>query len=93
MRGGNCSENHRETKEHIKLDYEPDETLITNSRWETYNWEYKEWEKIENEVFAKEIWFSQFKNINNQFEYRIIFDWILKTEKIETEKYIKSFGK
>ena len=53
--------------------------------------QHKEWNKIENEVFAKEIWFTKFKEINKSFEYRIVFDWNTPSEKLNTEKYIKSF--
>ncbi len=52
---------------------------------------YKDWDKISNEVFAKEIWFVEFNKINKEFEYKIIFDWALKSEKIWLDKYIKSF--
>ncbi|MBS8122028.1 DEAD/DEAH box helicase family protein [Candidatus Vampirococcus lugosii] len=51
---------------------------------------YKNGEKITNEVFAKEIGFMKFKQINKDFEYRIVFDGNTPSEKLNTEKYIKN---
>ena len=52
---------------------------------------YRDGGKIENEIFAKEIWFTKFREINKSFEYRIVFDWNTPSEKLNTEKYIKDF--
>jgi type III restriction enzyme len=51
---------------------------------------YKTWETIENSILAKEIGFERFKEVNPEFEYRIVFDAKIPSEKTKTLDYIKT---
>ena len=51
---------------------------------------YKKGDIIQNEVYAKEIWFSRFCEINKDFEYRIVFDAKTPSEKLGTKNFISS---
>lgn len=48
-------------------------------------------EKITNEVFAKEVGFRTFQEINKNFEYRIIFDASLQREQEKLLGDVRSF--
>ena len=48
---------------------------------------YEKWDKlISNDVFAKELWFRAFKEVNKEFEYKITFEAKIPSEK---EKIVK----
>lgn len=52
---------------------------------------YEKWDKkISNDVFAKELWFRAFKEINKDFEYRITFEAKIPSEKEKLVKEIES---
>jgi hypothetical protein len=49
-------------------------------------------EDIFNETFAKEIGFNEFKKVNENFEYRIIFDASLQKQQLELLESIRSMS-
>ena len=55
---------------------------------------YKEWDtRVVNEVFAKEIWFSEFTKHNKDFEYRLIFDAKIPSKQAEVVQQIQELEK
>ncbi len=73
--------------------------LVIEIKWwdkkNEYKWAKERYSKdsvVENEILAKEIWFERFKEVNQNFEYRIVFDAKTPSEKLETLKYIKWKG-
>ncbi len=52
---------------------------------------YTKWDKkVANDVYAKELWFTAFKEINKDFEYRITFEAKIPSEKEKIVKEIES---
>ena len=55
---------------------------------------YKQWDiKVVNEVFAKEIGFSEFTKHNKDFEYRLIFDAKIPSKQAEVVQQIQELEK
>ena len=49
-------------------------------------------EDLFDEVFAKELGFKQFEELNKNFEYRIIFDAGLQAQQIKLNEEIAKFS-